>query len=79
LLWYSIHSAEMLFSFMSAGCKLVRCIHDEDVDVVIGEPMDGRLGTMRGTRSDKGAFGCVVHTGRATRCARGAIVLCRLQ
>jgi predicted dehydrogenase len=68
LFWYGIHSAEMLFSFMGAGCKQVRCIHYEDMDVVIGEWMDGRLGTVRGTRFGRGAFGCVVHTDQATRC-----------
>lgn len=68
LFWYGIHSAEMLFAFMGTGCASVQCIHHADVDVVIGEWRDGRTGIMKGTRFDKGAFGCVVHTDQATRC-----------
>jgi predicted dehydrogenase len=68
LFWYGIHSAEVLFSFMGAGCKTVRCVHYPDTDVVIGEWQDGRVGILRGTRFEKGAFGCVVHTDQGTQC-----------
>jgi predicted dehydrogenase len=67
LFWYGIHSAEMLFSFMGTGCKQVRCMHYEDMDVAVGEWADGRLGVMRGTRFGKYTFGCLVHTDQATR------------
>jgi hypothetical protein len=69
LFWYGIHSAEILFSLMGAGCKAVRCIAHQDMDVAIGEWKDGRLGVMRGTRFEKNEFGCVVHTDGGTRCA----------
>jgi hypothetical protein len=69
LFWYGIHSAEVLFSFMGAGCETVQCLHRPDTDVVIGAWADGRTGIMRGTRFEKGAFGCVVHTDQGTRCA----------
>jgi predicted dehydrogenase len=68
LFWYGIHSAEILFSLMGAGCEAVRCVHYPDTDVVIGEWQDGRVGILRGTRFEKGQFGCVVHTDEGTRC-----------
>jgi len=67
LFWYGIHSAEMLFAFMGAGCKRVQCVPSRYVDVVIGEWQDERLGVMRGTRFEKSAFGCTVHTDGGTR------------
>ncbi len=69
LFWYGIHSAEMLFSQMGTGCREVRCIEYSDTDVVIGTWDDGRTGVLRGTRFDKGAFGCVVHTTTGAKCA----------
>jgi hypothetical protein len=68
LFWYGIHSAEMLFARMGTGCRQAQCIARLDMDVVIGEWADGRLGVLRGMRVGKGEFGCVVHTDRATRC-----------
>ena len=68
LFWYGIHSAEVLFAFMGAGCTQVQSIHHEDIDVVVGEWADGRTGVLRGTRVKNGAFGCVVHASDGTRC-----------
>ena len=68
LFWYGVHSAEVLFSLMGVGCKAVRCISHQDLDVVIGEWEDGRIGVMRGTRLEDHAFGCVVHTDAGARC-----------
>jgi len=68
LFWYGIHSAEMLFSFMGAGCVSVQCVRCPDTDVAIGAWDDGRTAVMRGTRFDKGAFGCIVHTDQGARC-----------
>ena len=67
LFWYGIHSAEMLFSFMGTGCRTAQCVSTADMDVVIGEWDDGRLGVLRGTRFKGGQFGCVVHTEAGTR------------
>lgn len=67
LFWYGIHSAEMLFAFMGAGCKEVRCTAYKDLDVVVGEWNDGRVGILKGTRLERGDFGCVVHTNTTTR------------
>jgi len=67
LFWYGVHSAEVLFSLMGAGCQTARCISYPDTDLVIGEWNDGRLGVMRGTRLTRGDFGCVVHSESATK------------
>jgi hypothetical protein len=68
LFWYGIHSAEILYTYMGMGCGTVRCIPYEDVDVIMGEWQDGRIGVARGTRFKGGEFGCVVHTPGGTRC-----------
>lgn len=52
---YGIHGVEMLYAIMGAGCKFVRCTHDERWDVVVGVWHDGRIGVFRGIR--KGALG----------------------
>ncbi len=67
LFWYGIHSAEVLFYYMGEGCKSVRLIEKPDMDIVLGEWQDGRVGVLRGTRFTKGDFGCVVHTSAGTR------------
>jgi len=69
LFWYGIHSAEMLFAQMGAGCEEVRCIERDDTDVVIGTWEDGRTGVLRGTRLGKDAFGCIAHTDAGVRSA----------
>ena len=68
LFWYGIHSAEILFALMGVGCRAVRCLAYGDLDVVVGEWEDGRIGIVRGTRFDKSDFGCVVHTDAGARC-----------
>jgi hypothetical protein len=67
LFWYGIHSAEILYSYMGVGCQSVRLIEKPDMDIVIGEWKDGRVGVVRGTRFTKGDFGCVIHTSAGTR------------
>jgi len=67
LFWYGIHSVEVLFSLMGRGCRQVRCLSAKDVDVALGEWADGRCGVLRGTRFEKGEFGCVVHTTSGAR------------
>jgi hypothetical protein len=68
LFWYGIHGAEILFSFMGPGCASVRCVAYPDLDVVVGEWEDGRVGILRGTRIEDKQFGCVLHTADGTRC-----------
>ena len=68
LFWYGIHSVEMLYLYMGRGCVSVRCIPQEEVDVIVGQWGDGRVGVVRGTPIQGGEFGCVVHTGAGARC-----------
>ena len=67
LFWYGIHSAEILYSFMGIGCQSVRLLEKPDMDIIVGEWKDGRVGVMRGTRFTNGDFGCVIHTSKGTR------------
>lgn len=59
--WYGIHSAEMLFAAMGAGCCSVQAVREELHDVVVGRWADGRIGCMRGNRSGNSGFGGVIH------------------
>ena len=67
LFWYGIHIAELIFSYMGAGCERVRCLPYPDMDVAIGEWGDGRIGIFRGTRLEDTDYGRVVHTNAGTR------------
>jgi hypothetical protein len=53
---------ELLYTFMGMGCETVRCMSTPDADVVVGEWEDGRLGTVRGTRSGDHDYGVTVHS-----------------
>lgn len=59
--WYGIHSVEMLFKIMGAGCVHVTVETSEDHDVIVGRWNDGRIGTVRGNRKGNNQFGGVVH------------------
>jgi len=59
--WYGIHTAEMLFAAMGAGCREVRATRQEAHDIIVGQWADGRLGVLRGARSGNHGFGGVLH------------------
>lgn len=57
LFWYGIHGVESLFTVMGTGCKEVVRVSTPETDVVTGTWSDGRVGTFRGIRSGKSAYG----------------------
>ena len=69
--WYGIHSADVLFSHMGRGCRKVRVIHTDNMDVIAGTWQHGRIGTIRGLRFDGADFGCSVFTDKGV--IQGAI------
>ena len=60
LFYYGIHGVESLFTIMGPGCVSVSRASTEGADVVTGVWNDGRIGTFRGIRSGKAAFGATV-------------------
>ncbi|MFO7695799.1 MAG: Gfo/Idh/MocA family oxidoreductase [Anaerolineae bacterium] len=62
LFWYGVHAVELLYTFMGMGCRSVRCVSMSGAEVVVGEWEDGRLGTVRGTRSGDHDYGVTVHS-----------------
>jgi predicted dehydrogenase len=55
LFHYAVHGVEMVYALMGTGCTRVRSVHQEGVDVTVGEWSDGRIATVRGTR--QGSYG----------------------
>lgn len=67
--WYGIHAVEMLFTAMGIGCKTLTRTHTPGTDIIVGIWNDGRVGTVRGTRTGPSAFGGTIY------CEKGAIKL----
>ena len=67
LFHYAVHGVELVYGLMGPGCRRVRCVHTEGVDVAVGEWSDGRLGTVRGTR--QGSYGL----GFSAFCEKGVV------
>lgn len=57
LYWYGIHGVEMLFTMLGPDCRRVTHYQSGDTDVVVGEWEGGRIGSLRGIRSDMWNFG----------------------
>jgi predicted dehydrogenase len=64
LFWYGIHGVEILYSFMGTDCTSVRCWTSEHHDVVVGTWADGRVVTLRGTRTGVHDYGVKVSTNK---------------
>jgi len=64
--WYGIHGVEMLFAAMGVGCKSISRTHTADTDILVGIWEDGRVGTVRGTRSGQPEFGGTIYCESAT-------------
>ena len=67
LFHYGIHAVEVLYTLMGPGCESVTCTSDKAVDVVTGHWRDGRVATVRGTRSGASAYGAVAFAEKATQ------------
>ena len=57
LFHYGVHGVETVYALMGTGCRAVRCVHEEGVDVVVGRWTDGRVATVRSTRRGSYALG----------------------
>ena len=61
LYWYGIHAVEMLYTAMGRGCLSVRCVSTATQDLATGVWADGRIGTVRGSRTGNYEFHGLVH------------------
>lgn len=61
LFWYGIHSVEMLYAALGAGCERVSALCSDGHEFVTGVWRDGRIGTVRGYRGGKATFGALLH------------------
>lgn len=59
LSWYGIHTVEVLYTLMGAGCQEVTRVSTPDADIITGKWKDGRSGAIRVIRPYS-AFGAVV-------------------
>ncbi len=71
LFWYGVHGVEALYTIMGTGCKSVSRTHTKDTDVAVGVWGDGRVGTYRGLRSGKKAYGTVTFGAKADLTTQG--------
>ncbi len=59
--WYGVHSVEMLFASLGAGCVEVSARREGTQDIAVGRWADGRFGTVRGNRTGAHTFGGTIH------------------
>ena len=57
LFFYVIHAIEMLYALMGRGCETVRCYSEDRWDVIVGRWTDGRVGIVRGLRTNVREYG----------------------
>lgn len=60
--WYGIHTADALYSVMGAGCESVTVEASESFDLIVGKWKDGRIGSLRGSRTEGRYFGGILFT-----------------
>ncbi len=57
LFHYGIHCVELLIELLGPDCESVSAISNDGAEVVTGRWADGRLGTVRGSRTGSTAYG----------------------
>jgi len=67
LYWYGIHGVEILFTAMGTGCQSVSRTSSAEFDVAVGTWNGGRIGTFRGIRGAKSAYGLNVFSRTTSR------------
>lgn len=67
LFHYGIHPVEILYAVMGPGCQRVVNSHSEGTDLVTGTWKDGRIGTVRGIRDGRSAYGYTAFTDKAVK------------
>jgi hypothetical protein len=74
LLHYGIHGVEILFELLGTGCDAVQTVSNDGGEVTTGLWSDGRIGVLRGLRSEYPGFGFTAHyeKGRISRTIQGA-------
>jgi hypothetical protein len=65
--WYGIHSVEMLFAAMGAGCVQVQAIQSEGYELLSGLWSDGRVASVRGDHAAKFSFNMTLQTANGAR------------
>jgi len=65
LFWYGIHGCEALFTVMGTGCQSVHRTSTLGSDLITGVWSGGRIGTYRGLRAEKQAYGGTAFSARA--------------
>lgn len=63
IVYYGIHTAEILFTCMGRGIETVRTTWHEDGEIIVGTWKDGRMATLRGDRKSIRKFGGTVYGG----------------
>jgi len=51
---------------MGPGCERVTAVHEKDVDMVTGQWSDGRVASVRGTRSGGSSYGFIAFTDKGS-------------
>ena len=61
IVYYGIHTSEMILTIMGTGLKSVRTSWHEDREIIVGTWNDGRMATLRGRRKPMHGFGGTIH------------------
>ncbi|OHB56773.1 MAG: hypothetical protein A2Y12_20565 [Planctomycetes bacterium GWF2_42_9] len=61
IVYYGIHTSEMIFTIMGTGLKSVQTNWQDDREIIVGTWKDGRKAVLRGRRKPIHGFGGTVH------------------